>query len=78
MLCCLLTFVSLFPSAPQSGPLKSVLWPARLLGRNSTYLHFLWNELSQLLENVDLNTRQQNGAPPHFHRIVRLFGWKFQ
>jgi hypothetical protein len=42
------------------------------------YLHFLRNELPQLLENVDPNTRQhmwfqQDGAPPQFDRVVREY-----
>lgn len=40
------------------------------------YLQFLINDLPKLLENVDLHTRvrmwfQQDGAPPHYARIVR-------
>ncbi|KYN29436.1 hypothetical protein ALC57_01103, partial [Trachymyrmex cornetzi] len=39
------------------------------------YLSFLQNKLLELLEEVDLATRQkmwwqQDGAPPHSHRIV--------
>src|SRR5699024_3507992 len=42
------------------------------------YLNFLRNFLPMLLEEVDLNTRQnmwfqQDGAPPHFHRDVRHY-----
>jgi hypothetical protein len=55
-------------------------WPPLFNGNlnGEMYLHFLRNELPQLLENVDLNTRQhmwfqQDGAPPHFHRIVREY-----
>lgn len=42
------------------------------------YYEFLQNDLPILLENMDLNTRrnmwfQQDGAPIHYHRIVRQF-----
>lgn len=42
------------------------------------YLEFLQNDLPLLLENVNLNTMrsmwlQQDGAPVHYHRIVRQF-----
>lgn len=43
-----------------------------------SYLELLRDRLPELLEEVDLNTRrrmwlQQDGAPPHFARIVRAF-----
>jgi hypothetical protein len=42
------------------------------------YLNFLHLKLNPLLEKVASNTRdniwfQQDGAPPHFHRIVRRY-----
>jgi len=50
-----------------------------------TYLNFLQEELPLLLEDVDLLTRQQmffqhDGAPAHYHNIVRTFlnGWRGQ
>lgn len=42
------------------------------------YLEFLQNDFQYLLDNVDIQTRilmwfQQDGAPPHFARIVRNY-----
>ncbi|OXU20222.1 hypothetical protein TSAR_015323 [Trichomalopsis sarcophagae] len=45
---------------------------------SESYLNLIENELPILLEHVDMNTRyrmwlQQDGAPPHYARIVRNF-----
>ncbi|OXU31056.1 hypothetical protein TSAR_004757 [Trichomalopsis sarcophagae] len=45
---------------------------------SESYLNLIENEITILLEHVDMNTRyrmwlQQDGAPPHYARIVRNF-----
>lgn len=53
------------------GPIE---FPARL--HSDMYLNFLRNDLNDLLEDIDLETRrsmwyQHDGAPPHYGLIVR-------
>ena len=57
-------------------PIGLFILEGRLTGE--TYLRFLQEELSRLLEDVPLNKRghiyfQHDGAPPHFSREVRNF-----